>query len=602
MKTIIAEKEEAAKRIAEILIPNFETIDDGITYFTKGKTIIVPARGHVVGYTIRGLRTAKRLEDLPKMEIEPSIQKSDKARFELIKKLLNESDDFIVATDWDREGEVIGYNLVKYSLGIENPMDIPRAYYSALREEDIIRSFRRVNKMNESLLTQGLARNYADLIIGLNLTKALTIVFKKKHKTLGQAISLGRVQSPLLGYINDFVKVQVEENNERMKNKSEDISMFIDLGNGTFYKIPNIDIIDDCLEVLGLEEIQQEIPQAESLFNTDDMMSVTKLNPTSTMEIMESLYLKGFMTYPRTTSRYVRDVSFLKEIEDAIRKYKNLPETFSYMNTPRHRIEEAHPDAILLTPEGIDAYFNDKFKGREKFVAEIVLMQTIRSFAPPLRRLKRRLKIRYLNPKLEAVESKIDWGEKYENIDDAIKYVREDTLPVPKPGRYRILKLKEIRDTLITTGKFKFYPNTLTDIDLVRWMAEKEIGTEATRQIFPSLLRDSRHNYVDESNLPTILGSVVGHIITDKVGLTPQLTMVMEDHINKLEKLDQLPNFLDEIKQWTEDFITKLRDIEAPTFTCPNGHEATLVNRFNKMTNSVVLLLQCKQCNKYYGV
>jgi Topoisomerase IA len=52
-------------------------------------------------------------------------------------------------------------------------------------------------------------------------------------------------------------------------------------------------------------------------------MRTSKISPETTMNIMESLYLKGYLTYPRTTSRYVRNPEFLAEIEREIRKYYN---------------------------------------------------------------------------------------------------------------------------------------------------------------------------------------------------------------------------------------------------------------------------------------
>ena len=212
MKTVIVEKEEAGRKIAEVLIPNFEEVqENGVTIFKKDDTVIIPARGHIINPTINGLRRIKSLELLPIANITWKIHKSNKARTDLMKQYLKQSNEFIVASDWDREGEVIGYSIIKFALDITNPQQIKRAYYSALRSEDILDAFNNAKTMNEALLTQGLARNLADLIIGLNLTKALTLKFKEKHTTLGQAISLGRVQSPLLGYVKTHSGVNISE-------------------------------------------------------------------------------------------------------------------------------------------------------------------------------------------------------------------------------------------------------------------------------------------------------------------------------------------------------------------------------------------------------
>jgi len=602
MKTIIAEKEEAGRRLAEILIPNFkEESLYNVTFFRGNDTVIIPARGHIVQSSIRELRRVKTLEELPKTSIIWKIDKINKNRIVVFNELLKNSDEYIVATDWDREGEVIGYNILKYCLGITEPQQIKRAYYSSLTEREIRESFINIRTMNEALLTQGLARNIADLIIGLNLTKALTLTFKNKHNQLGQAITLGRVQSPLLGYVKETVTSQMI-GKERVWNDSyETVTYYIDLGNRqpiiSLSKIPT----NDWIEVFEVYETSSLEQQAEKLYNTDDMMSESKIKPETTMRIMENLYLKGYLTYPRTASRYVRHIDFLAEIENTIRKYYDLPTSFNYKNTPIEPIEEAHPDAILLTPEGIDAYYTNKIKGRERFIATIILTRIIRSFAPPLKKQSTIVKVKYETSE-GIVDDNIEWSSKYENLDEAIKYVSDTISEVPKLGKYKLGVLKDLRNRRYSFGSFTSNVRTLTDIDMVRWMSQVGIGTEATRQIFPELLKDRKHHYLDESNLPTLLGDVVADIITDKLKISYELTSQMEERINKLQKLSELSDFVQEIAKDTLVMVKNLENIQPPDFTCPEGHNTTLVNRFNKETHENMLLLWCGTCKKYYGV
>lgn len=115
-----------------------------------------------------------RLSELPLTEVAWHPHKADQPRLNAIRNLAYGIEQIIVATDFDREGEVIGYNIVK-TLGIHNPEAITRAYFSALTQRDVEDAFANLEPMNEALLAQGLARNLADLVIGLNLTKALTL-------------------------------------------------------------------------------------------------------------------------------------------------------------------------------------------------------------------------------------------------------------------------------------------------------------------------------------------------------------------------------------------------------------------------------------------
>jgi DNA topoisomerase-3 len=414
-------------------------------------------------------------------------------------------------------------------------------------------------------------------------------------------VPLGRVQSPLLSYIKQRVGVKINENSEIYESEENPAIYYIDLGN-TQYKIDLLsEPITDEIEIVNIEEREETQPQAEPLYNTDDMMSASKINPESTMSIMESLYLKGYLTYPRTTSRYVRNIKFLQEIEETIREYHDLPENFTYENTPEQPIEEAHPDAILLTPKGIRAYYENKIKGRERFIASIVLNRIIRSFAPPLK-----YKIVYLEVRYETKDGfkteEIKWNRYVVNIQDAVKYVSEETKEMPEIKVYKLIKIYSPRKTRFAWGKYELNVNTLSDTDMVSWMSSVNIGTEATRQIYPSLLKDSKHNYLDESNLPTMLGETVANIIDKTLSISPSLTADLEHQINNLKTLDELPIFKQRIIEITQDYIDKLRNVNPPNFDCPYGHKAVLVNRYDKFSGKVVVLLYCETCKKYFEV
>jgi Topoisomerase IA len=176
----------------------------------------------------------------------------------------------IVATDWDREGEVIGYNIVRFTMRIRDPSKIKRAYFSSLTLEEVKKAIEEPAPMNEALLAQGLARNIADTIIGLNLTKALTLIFKQKYPQLTQAVTLGRVQSPLLAYIKKKTGVYVEVENNISNLNYEERKVYIDLG-GKQYELKIQDPISDYIEIIDVNVVESLEPQAEKLYNTDDV-------------------------------------------------------------------------------------------------------------------------------------------------------------------------------------------------------------------------------------------------------------------------------------------------------------------------------------------
>jgi len=203
LKLIIVEKEPVADKFAEFLNA---VQRDG--YYESSDYFIVPARGHLIGTTLKGLKSW----NLPLFDFKWYIPKQNKERLELIDYLYNQSDDVIIATDWDREGEVIGERIYAYLQGKFDAYYLPnRAYFSALTQSEVLKGLSNVKQMNEALLAQGHARNYADTMIGLNLTKLLTKIYKIElgYEELSQALSMGRVQSPTLSYITDRTDIGI---------------------------------------------------------------------------------------------------------------------------------------------------------------------------------------------------------------------------------------------------------------------------------------------------------------------------------------------------------------------------------------------------------
>jgi DNA topoisomerase IA len=196
MQLLIAEKEQAAERIAAYL-----GLEPRGLYFEGSGLYLIAAGRHLLNSTVKGLQGW----NLPLFEYVWTIKKQNIERLKLIKMLKEKCEQCVIATDWDREGEVIGERIIAYCNNALNSIDVPqyRIYFSALTATEFERGFSDIKPMNESLLAQGHARNYADTIIGLNLTKLLTRIFKKDldYNELQQALSMGRVQSPSLSYI-----------------------------------------------------------------------------------------------------------------------------------------------------------------------------------------------------------------------------------------------------------------------------------------------------------------------------------------------------------------------------------------------------------------
>ena len=596
-RLIIAEKEEAAEAIAAILSGGNQErrrFNGEVTYFVFGGDAVAAARGHLIHSTLSGQRRVQYLADLPLSEVAWRPHKGDLPRLKAIKSLARDSDQVIIATDFDREGEVIGYNIAK-ALGVDKPDEIVRAYFSALTQRDVEGAFANLGPMDETLLSQGLARNIADLVIGLNLTKALTLLYKREFSRLSQAMSLGRVQSPLLQFLSSSTGIQVNESCgvETMDREWVEHHILVD---GHYYetKLEPYETGEDITQVTvdDIDWETSEIPQAEKLFNTNDIMSAIRISPSALMNTLESLYLKGWATYPRTESRYI-DPERLESLEKTIRRFQDLPEEFSYTHCPIEDEADKKKQAIVLTERGIEAYHTGLTQGRERFVAGVILNQMVRSFACPLEKETTCLDLKLSNGEMVTLE----WSEEIPDL-DRLAITRHEcvTRPDLEIGKtYPVLRMpKKIEAASSDYPLFYRRITTYTDTELVEWMEQEGIGTEATRATFPDVLRD-RH-YSTESNLVTVLGEEVAKIIKD-IELDVGLTRETEQLIHCVHSLNNLPRFQEAILGKTSLFLSKLTHSPDIDLRCPKSHRAELIN------TSEGLFLLCQECGpKFYRI
>ncbi|HDM76731.1 hypothetical protein DRP04_00170 [Archaeoglobales archaeon] len=594
MKTlIICEKDPAAEKFAEFL-----NADPRNGFWESPDYYIVAARGHLIGTTLKGLRGW----NLPIFGFRWYVPKSSLEKLELIRQLYTNSSNVLIATDWDREGEVIGERIVAYLTGKLNKYCLPdRIYFSALTKTEVLRALNNVMCMNETLLAQGHARNYADTVIGLNLTKLLTKIYKIDlgYNELSQALSMGRVQSPVLSYIIKSTSVRFRLDSKIENFEHETVRTFIHTDECDI-EVEGVTIPQDVSEVEleGYEDEEFEQEQAVHLPNTDDAFWEIHLDPHITMEIMESLYLRGFITYPRTRSTSAPDY-VLKELEDTLRQYDLLQSpNFTHSNVVSGT-SEAGKLPLLPTPEGIKAYADGLLSKRDLVVFTWLLARVNKAFAPPLK-IKRKYAIIKYNLQGNQFTEKIAWGEDIENPDDVVGGVLLSTLPEVQPGKYPIVRIKIKKKTADVTGgsKNEFY--RLDDKDIVSWMSLEKLGTEATRQIYAPLLRERK--YIDEANLPTQVGEVVSKLIT-KIGLDTTLTVEMESRIENVSSLSDLSGFTQWVNDVTTELINRVQNVdvsEIDVFKCPKGHKAQLVNRF--WNGKQVLLLKCGVCNKLYPI
>jgi DNA topoisomerase-1 len=206
---IITEKPDAAKRIAEALDSQGKPKklkENGVPYFVadRDKTlVVVPALGHL--YTIvheRGTRSNYPVFNFKWTPRHLAERNAKTIRYwvETFSRLSHDADEFVCACDYDIEGSLIGYCILKYACGGKEA-SAKRMKFSTLMKAELEQAYEQpLPSLDFSLIEAGRTRHEVDWLYGINLSRALTLAARRwsgRYSTL----STGRVQGPTLEFL-----------------------------------------------------------------------------------------------------------------------------------------------------------------------------------------------------------------------------------------------------------------------------------------------------------------------------------------------------------------------------------------------------------------
>lgn len=260
-----------------------------------------------------------------------------KKQFNIIKKLLKSTKHVIIATDADREGDVIGREILDYC-GFKGKVE--RLWLSALDDVSIKKALGNIHpgSFSENLYKAGLGRQRADWLVGMNLTMAATSLFGNKNGERGQGVlSVGRVQTPTLKLVvdrdreidnfqpKDYFVLLAEFAGAILNTNSSNTD-----GNAFWAKWRAPDEFCDeegrCLHKEYVDAVAQKIENKEAkvrtfsqkqkktkaplCFSLSELQRVASskfgLSAKKTLEVAQSLYEKHkATTYPRTDCGYL---------------------------------------------------------------------------------------------------------------------------------------------------------------------------------------------------------------------------------------------------------------------------------------------------------
>ena len=387
----IAEKPSVAQEFAKALKINGQRRDG---YLESQDSVVTWCVGHLVTmsypekYDIKYKRWS--LDTLPflprefKYEVIPGVQK----QFEIVKGLLNREDvdTIYVCTDSGREGEYI-YRLVAQMAGVHGKKE-KRVWIDSQTEEEIMRGIREAKDLSayDNLSASAYLRAKEDYLMGINFSRVLTLRYGNSVSnylnTKYQAISVGRVMTCVLGMvvrrereIRAFVKTPFYRVLSSIVLEGENFEGEWRAVEGSrYFQTPYLYKENGFKEKAYAEKLIQELSVNQPLqctvekierkkenrnppllFNLAELQNVCsklfKISPDETLKIVQELYEKKLVTYPRTDAR-VLSTAAAKEI------YKNISGLRNYEHTAeiaQHIIEQGNYKNLAKT-----RYVNDK--------------------------------------------------------------------------------------------------------------------------------------------------------------------------------------------------------------------------------------------------
>ena len=569
MKTlVVAEKFNTALRIAIVLsdgrmkrgragsVPvfRFERPD--------GEYAVLGLRGHIIELDYPDELSRWSLANLGQLlETTPLKKISEPRIVEALRTIVREFDRVIIATDFDREGELIGWEALEIIRKVHPSIEVERARYSALTREEIERAFSDRHEVDRALAEAAESRQEIDLVWGALLTRYLSL-------TAGQSgsgfLSAGRVQTPTLALLvtrDQEIKEFVPEpfwtleatgaaDGEEFRLQHEH-GIFTDSGEAKKLLASLHGATEGTVAEFKEEEVRRRppVPFSTTLFVAE--ATRLGLSASGAMRVAEDLYTQGLISYPRTDNTvYPRGLGLRtlveKFLDSPFREEATYILSQSTLRATRGRIETTdHPP---IYPTGVAD--PKKLRPDHGKVYELVVRRFLATVSPDCIGRSRTTKVRIRGQGFDGKGYKVldpGWYRVY-----PYQHPEESTMPALRAEQ--IVPVKDIRLTEDQTQP----PRRFSQGSLIQEMERLGLGTKSTRHDILQKLLD-RH-YVQARYLePTSTGVAVTEALRAHAPFVtlPEMThqleadmeLVAESKKAKSEVLEESREMLREIHE-----------------------------------------------------
>lgn len=537
-------------------------------YYEGPKVIVTWALGHLLGLKmpedLKKEWQTWQMETLPMIPHNLGIKPLPKTGHQLkaIKQLANRNDvsEVVIATDAGREGELVARWILEYVHFIK---PVKRLWISSQTDKAIKEGFRNLKpaKQYDDLYQSALARAKADWLVGLNVTRALTVKYQ-------DSLSAGRVQTPTLALVRKqekqieqfrpqtYFTIQLEAQNQkttmRQKNpysfkdrdKVEAFVKELSKKNGKVTDIQEKIKVEPAPLPYDLTEIQREANQRYNF------------SAKKTLSLVQSLYeIHKIVTYPRTDSKYLTmDMkSTMKERLQAVSDFS--PEVKTYLKngavvkqTKVFQDSKVTDHHALLPTEKAARY--EKLDNDEQKIYQMIVQRFIGLFAAPHKTQQTKATVAFGEEVFVFQQSQI--------IEAGWKKTEEGQKPIVK---WQVGQ--SVAPNFSITKELTSPPKPLTEGTLLGLMEKHSLGTPATRaEIIEKLIKSELMERTASGLQVSQKGKQLLELVNPSL-VTPELTEKWERDLEAIAKGRKSANtFIKEIEQETKRLVTEVKKSE----------------------------------------
>ncbi len=577
---VITEKPSSARRIAQALDDEGHPVtlrDGGVQYHMARREgdelLVVSALGHLYALTQVGrgwTYPVYEMKWVPASQVNRTNNRIS-AYIKIISTLSRGVNRFVSACDYDQEGSLIAYNILRYAVGEHSLARSRRMLYSTLTRTDLVKAWETMEPtLDYPVIAAGKTRHEADWLFGINLSRALTLAVREASGAK-KTLSIGRVQGPTLSFVKEretgirgFVPIPYWKAYAETVISGEAYPLEYEKRR-LDREVQARELASECRgrdgKVVGVEKRNERLLPPPP-FNLGDLQReayrVFKLSPTATLKAAERLYLGTFISYPRTSSQRLPSTLDLRGILRRLSKHpayaKQAEELVSRGRLKPRQGRKEDPAHPAIHPTGAKPR---RLQENEAKTYDLIVKRFLSCLGRPAIREKIEAEVDvnghsfYLRGSKTTKKGWLDMYAPY--VED-----RETTLPELEVG----MVIPVTR--LSTRRSYTKPPKRFNPSSLLRHMENHEIGTNSTRtNIIDTLYR---RGYISDRRIViTDLGLRIVETLEEYCPsiLSVEMTRELEESLEEIQVGKENPEaVIEDVKEALKPILAQFKDKE----------------------------------------